>query len=128
MQTLSAPSVKDESITYEACGFHLMLTLKGCDPEILNNPAKLEELTRAAAIASRATVLQICTHQFQPQGVTSVAILAESHASLHTYPEHNIVFWDCFTCSADCAPELSIPVLVEALNPESFSQEMIYRH
>lgn len=128
MQTLLEPSVKKESLTHEACGFHLLLTLKGCDTEILNDQNRLEELTRAAALATGATVLEICAHKFKPQGVTALAVLAESHASLHTYPESNVVFWDCFTCGTECVPELSVSVLVDALKPEFVSKEIIYRH
>jgi S-adenosylmethionine decarboxylase len=128
MQTLLEHPTKQETVAHEARGFHLLLTLKGCDAEILNDQNRLEELTRAAALATGATVLEICAHKFQPQGVTSLAVLAESHASLHTYPESNVVFWDCFTCGTECLPELSVSVLVEALKPEFFSKEIIYRH
>ena len=128
MQILLAPSVKEETTTHEASGFHLLLTLKGCDPEVLNNQRLLEELTRSAAIATGATIMQICSQQFSPQGVTIIAVLAESHASLHTYPESNTVFWDCFTCGTECKPELSVSVLIETLKPQSFSKEIIYRH
>src|ERR1700677_4494868 len=109
MQILLEPAVKKDSAIYEACGFHLLLTLKGCSAEILNDQNKLQELTLHAAQATGATVLQVCTHKFEPQGITTVAILAESHASLHTYPEAQTVFWDCFTCGTECMPELSVP-------------------
>jgi len=129
MQTLSQPSAKQETaVVNPACGFHLLLTLRDCKADILNDQKGLEELTQAAAVASGATVMRVCSQQFSPQGVTAIAILAESHASLHTYPEFNTVFWDCFTCGTECQPELSIPVLVEALKPEIISKEIIYRH
>jgi S-adenosylmethionine decarboxylase len=128
MQTLLESPLKKETVTHEARGFHLLLTLKGCDTDILNDQNKLEELTRAAALATGATVLDICAHKFKPQGVTALAVLAESHASLHTYPESNVVFWDCFTCGTDCLPELSVPILVAALKPDFYSKEIIYRH
>ena len=107
MQILLSPVLSEKS-THEACGFHLMVTLKNCTSEILNDQTKLEKLVLEAATATGATVLQVCTQQFSPQGVTAVAILAESHASLHTYPETNTVFWDCFTCGTECKPELSV--------------------
>ena len=128
MQILLEPAVKKETVAHQASGFHLLLTLKSCAAEILNDKNKLEELTWRAAIATGATVMQICSQQFKPQGVTAIAVLAESHASLHTYPESNTVFWDCFTCGTECKPELSVSVLVEALKPETFSKEIIYRH
>ena len=55
---------------------------------------------RRAAAATGATVLQVICQRFAPQGVTALALLAESHASLHTYPEAGLAFWDCFTCGA----------------------------
>src|SRR5260221_342509 len=99
----------------EIIGSHLVLTLRGCSVTILDDEVRLSELTRLAAEATRATVLQVCSHRFSPQGVTVLAVLAESHASLHTYPEFNIVFWDCFTCGDTCDPEQSVEVLIEAL-------------
>lgn len=126
MLILLKPAVKKE--IHKACGFHLLVTLKGCSSEILNDKSKLEELTRLAATATSATVLETSARQFEPQGVTAIAILAESHASLHTYPESNTVFWDCFTCGTECVPELSVAILTAALKPESFTKEIIYRH
>jgi S-adenosylmethionine decarboxylase proenzyme len=116
-----------QEVTYEASGTHLLLTLKNCAPDILNDESKLRELTRVAAESTGAQVLEICSHRFSPQGVTAVAVLAESHASLHTYPESNTVFWDCFTCGTTCDPELSIDVLKRALNPEHISKQVVLR-
>ncbi len=116
-----------EEVIHEASGRHLLLTLKNCSPDILNDESKLRELTRLAAESTGAQVLEICSHRFSPQGVTSIAVLAESHASLHTYPESNTVFWDCFTCGTTCNPELSIDVLKRALNPGHISKQVIAR-
>jgi S-adenosylmethionine decarboxylase len=112
---------------HEAVGTHLLLTLKGCAPEILNDAEVLKQLTEAAARATGATVLQLCSQQFSPQGVTTIAILAESHASLHTYPETTTVFWDCFTCGSKCNPERSIAVLTGVLRPEVVSRHLVER-
>ena len=114
-------------ITHDASGQHLLLTLRGCSSEFLNDESKLRELTLAAAQATGATVLQITSHRFAPQGVTALAVLAESHASLHTYPEANLVFWDCFTCGTTCNPELSVPVLAEALKAAVVSKQVVAR-
>jgi len=96
MQVLTESVEEKSEVIYEASGTHLLLTLKNCAPDVLNNELKLRELTREAAESTGAQVLEICSHRFTPQGVTTVAVLAESHASLHTYPESNTVFWDCF--------------------------------
>lgn len=111
----------------DAVGSHLLLTLRECSANILDDEERLIEVARLAAEATRATVLQVCSHRFSPQGVTVLVVLAESHASLHTYPEHNTVFWDCFTCGDTCEPSLSLPVLEEALKPGVVSKQLISR-
>jgi len=137
MMYAKAPQDKNESqpaddkgakaMVFAACGRHLLLTLRDCSAELLNDENKLGELTRLAAEATGATVLEIRTHKFSPQGVTALAVLAESHASLHTYPEANVVFWDCFTCGTVCDPQLSVSILVEALEAGSISSEIVTR-
>ncbi|MBS1996756.1 MAG: adenosylmethionine decarboxylase [Cyanobacteria bacterium SZAS LIN-2] len=116
-----------ESPVYEASGQHLLLTLGECRSELLNDEQALRDLVLAAAEATGATVLNVCSHKFQPQGVTALVLLAESHASLHTYPESNVVFWDCFTCGTTCEPELSVEVLVQALGGKIVSQQTVKR-
>ena len=115
------------SQTYEDCGIHLMLTLRDCATKILNDRHRLAELVNTAAIATGATVLETHSYQFSPQGVTALAVLAESHASMHTYPESGTVFWDCFTCGTTCNPELSVEILVKALQPASINKQLISR-
>lgn len=112
---------------YESSGAHLLLTLSGCAPELLNDEGKLRELAERAATATGATVLQLASHHFNPQGVTVLALLAESHASLHSYPESGVLFWDCFTCGQECKPELSVHVLVQALRPTAIDEQLIRR-
>jgi S-adenosylmethionine decarboxylase len=108
-------------------GRHLLLTLSGCRPDRLNDEALLLKLVREAAIATGATVLEVRSHSFEPQGFTAIVMLSESHASLHTYPERGIAFWDCFTCGLSCHPENSIAKLVEALQPESAQHQLVRR-
>ncbi|MBX9722910.1 MAG: adenosylmethionine decarboxylase [Candidatus Obscuribacterales bacterium] len=112
---------------YEAKGRHLLLTLEGCDLEFLSDEQFIRDLTFEAATASGATVLHVSSHKFEPHGVTAVAVLAESHASIHTYPESGVVFWDCFTCGDICKPELSIDPLVCKLSPSEVRHQIIER-
>ena len=130
MLQLSRPATEVQEIkaqVHEASGKHLLLTLRDCKADILNDLERLKELTREAAEATGATVLNLCAQPLEPQGVTAVAILAESHASLHTYPEANIVFWDCFTCGTTCDPQKSVSILQEALEAETVSFEIVSR-
>src|ERR1700676_1848643 len=100
--SITNSDVESEKVVYEARGLHLLVTLRGCSPQMLNDEDRLRQVTHAAAEATGATVLQVCSHRFSPQGITVVVVLAESHASLHTYPESGVVFWDCFTCGSTC--------------------------
>jgi len=120
-------AAENSQVTHEASGTHLLLTLKHCAPDLLDDEFKLRDLILVAAQATGATVLEVCAHRFEPQGVTALAVLAESHASLHTYPESNIVFWDCFTCGTTCNPELSVPILVQALQAKVISKQIVHR-
>ncbi len=113
---------------HDATGQHLLLTLKRCESfELLNDEQQLIELAGRAAEATGATIMNVCSQKFSPQGITIIAVLAESHASLHTYPESGVVFWDCFTCGTTCKPEKSIAVLTDALKPGEVDQQVVHR-
>ena len=119
--------VAAEAHTYVAQGRHLTLTLSGCPPHLLDDEQFLRELSERAVEATGAQVLSTTSHHFEPQGVTLLVLLAESHASLHTYPEVGVAFWDCFTCGWQCDPLLSTDVLVEALAPTTVKQNCMLR-
>ena len=68
-------------------GRHLILDLYDCDAEILDDYNQLQDLLQTALRMSSATILRIIGEKFEPQGVTLLALLAESHASIHTWPE-----------------------------------------
>ena len=79
-------------------GRHLILDLYDCDAEALDNYDLLEEWLEAALLMSKATILRIFGEKFEPQGVTLLALLAESHASIHTWPEMRYAAIDLYTC------------------------------
>lgn len=79
-------------------GRHLILDLYDCDKQLLDNYDKLQELLQTALQMSNATILRIIGEKFKPQGVTLLALLAESHASVHTWPELGYVAIDLYTC------------------------------
>ena len=68
-------------------GKHCILELYDCDPSRLDDEAFIRTTITSAAKGAGATLLNLITHQFQPQGVTGLALLAESHISIHTWPE-----------------------------------------
>jgi S-adenosylmethionine decarboxylase len=78
-------------------GTHLLADLTGCAG--LDDAARVETALRDAVSAARATLLDLRLHHFGPgQGVTGVALLAESHISIHTWPEHGYAAVDIFLC------------------------------
>jgi S-adenosylmethionine decarboxylase len=94
-------------------GTHLIIDLHGA--KRLDDIEHIEATLRHCVDAARATLLHIHLHHFQPNGVSGVAVLAESHISIHTWPEVGYAALDVFMCgSAD--PDLCIPVLREAFS------------
>jgi S-adenosylmethionine decarboxylase proenzyme len=83
-----------------------------CDREVLNNARKIKEILRRAAIEARATVIKVFCHEFSPEGVTGVALLAESHLTIHTWPEEGYAAADIFTCGQTTDPQLAAQYLL----------------
>ncbi len=96
-------------------GRHLVVDYWDCDATLLNDEAKLTRLLTEAADAAGATVLSTNSHSFEDQGVTAVAILAESHISIHTWPGSRYAGVDIYTCGT-CDPLQAHNVLAAALS------------
>jgi S-adenosylmethionine decarboxylase len=107
----------------DVSGKHCVQELYRANSAKLNDEAYLRTALAAAAEASNATLLDIRTHAFEPQGVTGFALLAESHISIHTWPEHGYAAVDVFTCGDTTDPERACSYLAEAL--EARSQHVI---
>lgn len=97
---------------------HLLVEFWGCNRSTLNDHDLLVTSIEKAAKESNATVLNISSHQFSPEGVTIIALLAESHLSIHTWPEYHYAAIDVFTCGDKMKPHKTIEILEELLRPE----------
>jgi len=107
---------------------HLLMELYRCDYEKLNDESFLRcTLNRAAKLAN-ATVLNLISNKFEPQGVTAIALLAESHISIHTWPESYYSAVDIFTCGQNMLPELASQYLIEAFNAEEHFLRVLERN
>lgn len=95
-------------------GLHLIVEL--WESVNLDDPDIIGTALRDASNACGATLLDLFLHQFQPCGVTGVAVLAESHISVHTWPERRYAAVDIFTCGR-CDPYRAIPVLEHWFHP-----------
>ena len=107
---------------------HLLLDLYRCDYEKLNDESFLRCTIDRAAKLAKATVLNLISNKFEPQGVTAIALLAESHISIHTWPESNYSAVDIFTCGRNMLPELASQYLIEVLKAEEYSLRIIERN
>ena len=105
----------DTSAT-DMVGKHCILELYDCNPTKLNDETFLRNTITKAAKRAGATLLNLITHRFEPQGVTGLALLAESHISIHTWPENGYAAVDVFTCGDHTMPEKACEVLCEELN------------
>jgi len=97
----------------EHLGRHVIIELWGCN-DAINDADRVKTAMLDAVSAANATLLNIYVHTFSPQGVTGVAVLSESHLSIHTWPEHGYVAADVFTCGETTKPQAAAEVLRRA--------------
>ena len=95
-------------------GLHVLVDAWRCPAVYLDDAARVERVLRAAISAGGATMIELCVHEFSPHGVTATATLAESHISIHTWPEQGYFAADLFFCGA-LDPRKGVPALVEGL-------------
>ena len=118
--------INDQKLSHQSK--HLLLELYRCDYEKLNDESFLRCTLNRAAKLAKATVLNLISNKFEPQGVTAIALLAESHISIHTWPESNYSAVDIFTCGQNMLPELASQYLIEALKAEEHFLRVIDRN
>jgi len=105
----------------EALGKHLLLELIDCDAGLLNDIEYLRKVVSDTARQIGATVIKDSFYQFTPQGVSGVLIIAESHISIHTWPEYRFAAVDVFTCGDVIDPTDAVGPFVEKLKATSSS-------
>ena len=124
-QNLSSFS-NNEKLSHQ--GKHLLLELYRCNSEKLNDESFLRCTLNRSAKLAKATVLNLISNKFEPQGVTAIALLAESHISIHTWPESYYSAVDIFTCGQNMMPDLASQYLIETLMAEEHSLRVINRN
>ena len=117
---------KKKNLVYKSK--HLLLELYRCDYEKLNDESFLRCTLNNAAKLANATVLNLISNKFEPQGVTAMALLAESHLSIHTWPESYYSAVDIFTCGQNMEPDKSCKYLIGALMAEEHFLRVIDRN
>lgn len=108
-------------------GYHLIAELYDIELDKLENLEAILEATKKSITDSGATLLKLDAHKFDPEGLTVFAVLAESHLSIHTYPEQNALFLDAFTCGKEDQPKKILESLEEYFKPKKLDYNIIIR-
>lgn len=99
----------------QALGRHLIVEVWDADPRLLDDVTTLEQILLQAAHAAKATVIQSVFHHFSPYGVSGVVVIAESHLTIHTWPEYGYAAIDIFTCGPKMDLDAAVEVIRERL-------------
>lgn len=104
-----------------ALGMHILAEYYNCDTELLKNTQAIEIYMNQAATEAGATVVTSAFHTFNPFGVSGVVVIAESHLSIHTWPEYGYAAVDIFTCGDIIDPWKAFEFLRTNLHSAHFS-------
>ncbi len=110
-----------------ALGKHILMELKDCNKEILDDEEALKGILLTAAKEAGATILGESFHRFNPHGISGVVIIAESHLFIHTWPEHGYAAADIFTCGDSVQPNRAAEILLNELGARNYSVREIER-
>ena len=106
---------------------HILFTLKGCPYGLLDDEAHIRNVLANAAHLSESTLLNVSSHKFNPHGVTAIALLAESHISIHSWPENGMAVCDVFTCGDHTSPASGARYMYDAMGATSHVTETFTR-
>ncbi|SFI60547.1 adenosylmethionine decarboxylase [Thermoflavimicrobium dichotomicum] len=111
---------------FSTFGRHVAMDAWGINFDLLNDVDALKNHLENAARACGATILSTQAKKFDPQGVTVLVMLSESHLSIHTYPEKGFAALDCYTCGHTVDPMIAIQYMLDVLKPtQSYSKALI---
>jgi S-adenosylmethionine decarboxylase len=114
-------------VKHSAIGSHCILELHGCPYDILDNETLVRNAIVEASQKSLSTLLHLSSHHFEPQGVTAIGLLAESHISVHTWPELGYAACDIFTCGESAQPTQACDYLAKTLHSTNQSLQILTR-
>ena len=109
-------------------GKHCILELYNCNLRKLNDESFIRTSLISASKIAGANLLSMITHRFQPQGVTGLALLAESHISIHTWPDRNYAAIDVFTCGKKTQPEKACEFFIRDFEAQKHLLKSFHRN
>lgn len=108
-------------------GKHCILELYDCDPKLLNDEKFIRKTMKSAAKGANMQLLDFVSHEFDPQGVTALALLGESHMSIHTWPELGYAMVDVLTCGEKSRPEEACEIICKKLQADNHTLKLFMR-
>jgi len=96
-----------------------LVELRDCNPEILKDLTRVKNALVSAAKEAKATIVDISFHEFNPFGISGMVVIAESHLSIHTWPEYAYAAVDIFTCGDVIKPEVAASFLIGEFESKS---------
>lgn len=96
-------------------GTQILLELEKCDPDTLDNLDKIKQCLTNAASKAGANIIGETFHKFSPVGVTGVVSIAESHISIHTWPEYEYASVDIFSCGEQFNIKIASQIIINGL-------------
>lgn len=111
----------------KSLGKHLIVELYGCSSELLNDLVQVEKILIEAVELSKATIVQPVFHHFSPHGISGVVVIAESHFTIHTWPEYGYCALDIFTCGDQIDPDESLQFMKDKFQAKNMSVMEIKR-
>jgi len=100
-------------------GNEISCVMHGIDEGILNNSSELESALLEALNEDKFTILKKASHSFQPKGFTLMVLLAESHVSIHTYPEYHSLYFGLYSCRGRGDGRKTFEIFKEKVKPAS---------
>jgi len=114
-------------IDLNALGRHLLLELNGCEPRMLTDSDLIKQALVDAATEAGAHVVETVFHQFNPHGLSGVVVIAESHITIHTWPEYGYAAVDVFTCGQPALADAICTTISAKFNAKKTSIQAVNR-
>lgn len=108
-------------------GQHILAEFSDCDRDLLNDLTSIESILTEAARQARATIVDKVFHKYNPHGLSGVVVIAESHISIHTWPEYGYAAADVFTCGDQVDPWKACKYMQEKLGCRNMTTREIPR-
>lgn len=108
-------------------GVQIIADLYGIDEDLISESGKLYDIIENAVKVGKLTKISSDYYQFQPRGVSGIVLLAESHLSFHTWPEHGLVTLDIYTCGDPENADAAFNYIVSVLAPTSVEYKKLSR-